>query len=143
MRKKPKDLNASEREECGRGEGGGLYAVYMPERLFLLIFFIFFFKKRKKVSEIETKMFAASVFALNAPFPKQNSYTVRVAEIFCLSPFMFFIVFSEPHVTLTCRERFHALKFCYSCGSLDLLYTHNVNFETTAVIRNSLSALCK
>jgi hypothetical protein len=83
-RKKPKDLSASEREERGRGEGGGLYAVYMRERLFRLIFFIFFFKKRKKVSEIETKMFAASVFALNAPFPKQNSYTVRVAEIFLL-----------------------------------------------------------
>ena len=26
-RKKPKDLSAREREECGRGEGGGVYVV--------------------------------------------------------------------------------------------------------------------
>jgi hypothetical protein len=31
-RKKPKDLSAREREERGRGEGGGLYVVYMCEQ---------------------------------------------------------------------------------------------------------------
>ena len=30
--KKPKDLSVREREECGCGEGGGLYVVYMCER---------------------------------------------------------------------------------------------------------------
>jgi hypothetical protein len=29
--KKPRDLSTREREECGRGEGGGLYDVYMCE----------------------------------------------------------------------------------------------------------------
>ncbi len=28
-RKKPKDLSAREREECGSGEGGGVYVVCM------------------------------------------------------------------------------------------------------------------
>jgi hypothetical protein len=31
-RKKPKDLSGREREECGRGEGGVLYTVYMRDR---------------------------------------------------------------------------------------------------------------
>jgi hypothetical protein len=31
-RKKPKDLSAREREERGRGEGGGVYAVCMRSR---------------------------------------------------------------------------------------------------------------
>ncbi len=31
-RKTPKDLSGREREECGRGEGVGLYVVYMCER---------------------------------------------------------------------------------------------------------------
>ena len=31
-RKTPKDLSAHEREERGRGEGVGLYAVYLQER---------------------------------------------------------------------------------------------------------------
>jgi hypothetical protein len=31
-RKKPKDLSEREREDRGRGEGGGLYVVYMCER---------------------------------------------------------------------------------------------------------------
>ena len=31
-RTKPKDLSGREREECGRGEGGVLYTVYMRER---------------------------------------------------------------------------------------------------------------
>ena len=29
-RKKPKDLSAYDREECGRGEGGGVYDVCIP-----------------------------------------------------------------------------------------------------------------
>ena len=29
--KKPQDLSAREREECGRGEGEGVYPVYMCE----------------------------------------------------------------------------------------------------------------
>jgi hypothetical protein len=32
-RKKPKDLSACDREECGCGEGGGVYVVYMCERV--------------------------------------------------------------------------------------------------------------
>ena len=31
-RKKPKDLSAREREERGRGEGGGVYAMCMRKR---------------------------------------------------------------------------------------------------------------
>ena len=31
-RKKPKDLSAREREERGRGEGGGVHAVCMRQR---------------------------------------------------------------------------------------------------------------
>jgi hypothetical protein len=31
-RKKPKDLSACDREECGSGEGGSVYAVYIRER---------------------------------------------------------------------------------------------------------------
>jgi hypothetical protein len=32
MRKKPKYLSACDREECGRGEGGSVYVVYIRER---------------------------------------------------------------------------------------------------------------